>query len=817
MAIPSSDDLPSPSETTRVHRAFDVWNQVPLVAQTTGMSCWAAAAAMLVGWRERLVVDPDDVARGAGRWREFRNGLHPVDVAALADRWRLAMEQGDDVWEVARFRDLLEAHGPLWVGEASPGLHAIVVTGLYGDGTPEGTRVRVNDPWPVGVGERYTISFRELRENFDEASRLTGDRAHILHSGGRSRGRSGIWRAEQRTTRRRIHHDGNPVSIERSSEMAHHEEFGSFYGQVAVARALDVRAGDRYVDTTRGGSNPLAGHGGAGENLYLGWTAVPDDVTTIDVVVHLHGYTASDPTRSMLEGKVAASGLDLTGRTRPTLAILPRGRKITADEIRRARQAGKPANPSRYTFPALLAQQGSGLEALLQYALTFFGREVLGGRTITPARLIITAHSGGGAPLNDLLSHRARRAACDPHEVHVFDALYGPVQGIADWVRSRVARDAALASGGAGAEEALAREGGGCRVLYRPDTRSGSVELAGAFPTSSPLRPAYRAEATGVAHGDIPRVFGRALLTSVRADLVLIPSRAHALVSPIEFDGAAALAADDDARSWLAADEAGRAALSSSVHGWMLATDRSAIELLSDSGRRQHFRDRVNWQHQDFPGRGSRTAETEALFNELQRIVPERRVPGALRYHSVDAVVTAVPGNGGARLFPEATDAFVRMREAASADGVTLTILSAWRSAATQDRIRSGNANPAAVARGVSAHTYGLAIDLALTVPGLRLTEISTASMPNMVAMYRSPVYKWMALNGRRFGWFPYRREPWHWEYNPEGFRARYEAAGRTGGALNYGAPTGLFEAYAPSSVSAPLDDTSGRATRSRA
>jgi hypothetical protein len=47
--------------------------------------------------------------------------------------------------------------------------------------------------------------------------------------------------------------------------------------------------------------------------------------------------------------------------------------------------------------------------------------------------------------------------------------------------------------------------------------------------------------------------------------------------------------------------------------------------------------------------------------------------------------------------------------------------------------------------------------------------------MANVVRMYRSPVYKWMALNGSRFNWFPYKREPWHWEYNPPGFKERYE------------------------------------------
>jgi hypothetical protein len=72
---------------------------------------------------------------------------------------------------------------------------------------------------------------------------------------------------------------------------------------------------------------------------------------------------------------------------------------------------------------------------------------------------------------------------------------------------------------------------------------------------------------------------------------------------------------------------------------------------------------------------------------------------------------------------------------------------------------------------------------------------MSTRSMPNIVRMYRSPVYKWMALHGREHGWFPYRREPWHWEYNPPGFRERFES-GAASQAQHYGAPVGLFEHY---------------------
>jgi hypothetical protein len=49
--------------------------------------------------------------------------------------------------------------------------------------------------------------------------------------------------------------------------------------------------------------------------------------------------------------------------------------------------------------------------------------------------------------------------------------------------------------------------------------------------------------------------------------------------------------------------------------------------------------------------------------------------------------------------------------------------------------------------------------------------------MANVVRMYRSPNYKWLVFNASRFGWFPYRREPWHWEYNPPGFAARFGLA----------------------------------------
>src|SRR5262249_56441270 len=92
-------------------RWFDIWHQVPLVPQVTGMSCWAAAAAMIVGWRECIYIDAEELAAGMGRWAEFHEGLEPTDIEALAEAWDLIAEPTAKV-SVASLRRLLVRYGP---------------------------------------------------------------------------------------------------------------------------------------------------------------------------------------------------------------------------------------------------------------------------------------------------------------------------------------------------------------------------------------------------------------------------------------------------------------------------------------------------------------------------------------------------------------------------------------------------------------------------------------------------------------------------------------------------------------------------------
>jgi N-acetyl-anhydromuramyl-L-alanine amidase AmpD len=186
-----------------LNQTFSVnWSDVQLVPQPTGMSCWAASAAMIVGWRDKMSIDPSEIASGAGQWAAFKDGLNPADVPSLAQAWGLVMEPPQS-YTIEGFRQLLENDGPLWVGEAVPGLHAIVVHGIYGDGTPDGTSVRIKDPWEPGVGSEYNLTFRQFVQQY-EAAAINFDvvNIQILHSGGTA-GRTATAQAFQAPAPRR--------------------------------------------------------------------------------------------------------------------------------------------------------------------------------------------------------------------------------------------------------------------------------------------------------------------------------------------------------------------------------------------------------------------------------------------------------------------------------------------------------------------------------------------------------------------------------------------------------------------------------------
>jgi hypothetical protein len=203
----------------------------------------------------------------------------------------------------------------------------------------------------------------------------------------------------------------------------------------------------------------------------------------------------------------------------------------------------------------------------------------------------------------------------------------------------------------------------------------------------------------------------------------------------------------------------------------------------------KHFR-KFDWQEDDFPGgpEGPNEQFADVMVDTLDLVRPERRANSTRdavvsRAEATEAVwnyITnqwaSVPGHERWKLNRHALDSFVRMREQAKAEGVDLIILSAHRNplVAQANAARAGNPNAVA---SFSSHSLGLAIDFKLSHrEDFTVREAVTRPMSEVVRMRESPVHKWLLLRGEEFGWYPYQNEPWHWEYNPPGFREIYWA-----------------------------------------
>src|SRR5262249_57862141 len=107
------------------------------------------------------------------------------------------------------------------------------------------------------------------------------------------------------------------------------------------------------------------------------------------------------------------------GRTEPTLCVLPRGNYY----------GGRTG--MGYDFPALITPDG--VHQLIELALSRFAARI-GAAEIGMRRLLLTAHSGGGAPLMRILG------SYDPDEVHVFDATYTDAAPLVRWATARLTR-----------------------------------------------------------------------------------------------------------------------------------------------------------------------------------------------------------------------------------------------------------------------------------------------------------------------------------------------------------------------------------------
>ncbi len=170
-------------------------------------------------------------------------------------------------------------------------------------------------------------------------------------------------------------------------------------------------------------------------------------------------------------------------------------------------------------------------------------------------------------------------------------------------------------------------------------------------------------------------------------------------------------------------------------HPLATAGDTIATERLTDS------------LEAEAPGAAASAQPSGGIGTAVSELRTCRNATGYTNGHPYTLCVTTVDGK---LLGVRTANAYVRMRAAASHAGVSIRVVSGFRTMAQQRYLYhlyvTGHGNLAA-RPGYSNHQSGIALDL------------NTAS---------GSVYRWLANHGARFG---FRRtvpsEMWHWEYRP--------------------------------------------------
>lgn len=168
-----------PARARPVAQALQVDYRVPgvfaVVRQPSKYTCWATVATMMIDWRRQQNLPINDaMAAIGGAWAAKFAADAPMSaydkVAFLRDA-KLSSETPQG-YTAEGWRALLQRYGPLWIttDEAPSGhfaIHARMVVGIRGDGTPAGTKLDIIDP---GTGARYRETLDDLAHGFDKAA-----------------------------------------------------------------------------------------------------------------------------------------------------------------------------------------------------------------------------------------------------------------------------------------------------------------------------------------------------------------------------------------------------------------------------------------------------------------------------------------------------------------------------------------------------------------------------------------------------------------------------------------------------------------------
>jgi|GEM_PF-1605037 len=169
---------------------YTVPGVTPTLRQPTGMVCWATVATMMISWRHQQSFGIEAAMQrvGPAYAQKFRNnqGLASNEKEAFIRATGMTFRYPQSL-SIAGWENLLRTAGPIWVTTdedptADFAIHARIMAGIHGDGTPGGTYLDIYDP---GTGTQYRERFSDFLVKYEQEVRDSGrdwdGRIQIVH------------------------------------------------------------------------------------------------------------------------------------------------------------------------------------------------------------------------------------------------------------------------------------------------------------------------------------------------------------------------------------------------------------------------------------------------------------------------------------------------------------------------------------------------------------------------------------------------------------------------------------------------------------
>ena len=145
--------------------------------------CWAYSYTMLYSWKHGQCNEVGTLMEMLGNpWKTMYDNNRPIPasrVMAFAQATGLQTEPLA-CYTVAGWVEQLRRHGLIWIWQLNAGAsfgHIRVLAGVTGDGSPDGSKLYILDPW---LGRRYHETFEQFTRRYEGTAHASLP-AQLLH------------------------------------------------------------------------------------------------------------------------------------------------------------------------------------------------------------------------------------------------------------------------------------------------------------------------------------------------------------------------------------------------------------------------------------------------------------------------------------------------------------------------------------------------------------------------------------------------------------------------------------------------------------